>query len=324
MQSKFTSQLVVILVTVAALRAEWNTKDFQKREHSLIKPYQGSGFGVPNWDFQGSTMVTSNYIRLTPDQRSKQGALWNNVPCRVRNWEVQVNFKVSGTTKDLFGDGFALWYAKERMVQGPVFGSKDHFSGLAIIADTYSNHNGPHNHQHPYLSAMVNNGSLSYDHDRDGTHTMLGGCEVKFRNTPHETWMAIRYENDRLTVSHDLNNKRAWAPCFSIDGVKLPTGYYFGLSATTGDLSDAHDVVSIKTYELDTPAGVPKEERADIEVEAASIAAPRDHTEDPPPAMSGIKKFFLGLLVVLAVIVCVVVGIMIYQNQQENSRKRFY
>ena len=28
---------------------------------------------------------------------------------------------------------------------GPVFGSKDFFVGLAVIADTYSNHNGPHN-----------------------------------------------------------------------------------------------------------------------------------------------------------------------------------
>lgn len=27
---------------------------------------------------------------------------------------------------------------------GPVFGSKDFFSGLAIFMDTYSNHNGPH------------------------------------------------------------------------------------------------------------------------------------------------------------------------------------
>ena len=59
---------------------------------------------------------------------------------------------------------------------------------------------------------MVNNGSISYDHDRDGTHTMLGGCEVKFRNMQHETWIAIRYENDKLTVSHDLKNKRAWPP----------------------------------------------------------------------------------------------------------------
>ena len=91
----FRLTLTVLLAQPNLFWAEWNTKDFQKREHSLIKPYQGSGFGVPNWDFQGSTMVTSNYIRLTPDQRSKQGALWNKVPCRVRNWEVQINFKVT-------------------------------------------------------------------------------------------------------------------------------------------------------------------------------------------------------------------------------------
>ena len=77
--------------------------------------------------------------------------------------------------------------------------------------------------------------------------------------------------------------------------------------------------------------------------QAAHAEAPREHHDDPAPAaMSGIKKFFIGLLVssprfsdktftlnsyfqvVLGVIVCVVVGIMIYQNQQENSRKRFY
>jgi phosphotransferase system IIA component len=31
--------------------------------------------------------------------------------------------------QDLFGDGFAIWYAKDRMENGPVFGSKDYFSG---------------------------------------------------------------------------------------------------------------------------------------------------------------------------------------------------
>ena len=46
---------------------------------------------------------------------------------------------------------------------------------------------------------MVNNGSLKYDHDRDGTHTMVGGCEVRFRNADHDTYIAIRYENDVLT-----------------------------------------------------------------------------------------------------------------------------
>lgn len=58
---------------------------------------------------------------------------------------MQVHFKVHGKGKDLFGDGFVIWYTKDRMQPGPVFGSKDYFHGLGVILDTYSNHNGPHN-----------------------------------------------------------------------------------------------------------------------------------------------------------------------------------
>ena len=271
-------------------------------------------------------MVTSSHVRLTADKRSQTGAIWNNQPVWSRNWEMQIQFRVTGTKKDLFGDGFAIWYVRDRMQTGSVFGSKDMFSGLAIIADTYSNHNGPHNHQHPYLSAMINNGSVTYDHDRDGTHTMIGGCEVKFRNYEHDTFISIRYENDELTLSHDLDNKGAWTPCVNVKGVTLPTGYYFGASAITGELSDNHDILSMKMFELegattkDTNA-----ERRNAMPKSEYFEPPRDHVEDPKPSsMSGIKLFFLLLLGVLACIACVVIGIMIYQKQQENSRKRFY
>lgn len=55
--------------------------------HNITSAYEcfiecsviGSGMSVPYWDFQGSTMVTKNYIRLTPDSQSTQGALWNSV-----------------------------------------------------------------------------------------------------------------------------------------------------------------------------------------------------------------------------------------------------
>ena len=57
-------------------------------------------------------------------------------------------------------------------------------------------------HNHPYVSAMINNGSMSYDHDRDGSHHMIGGCEVKFRNFAHDTYLNIRYENDILTGTY--------------------------------------------------------------------------------------------------------------------------
>lgn len=33
---------------------------------------------MPLWDFQGSTILTSQYVRLTPDERSKEGSIWNH------------------------------------------------------------------------------------------------------------------------------------------------------------------------------------------------------------------------------------------------------
>ena len=33
-------------------------------------------------------------------------------------------------------------------------------------------------HEHPYISAMIGNGSVHYDHDRDGTLSQVAGCSV--------------------------------------------------------------------------------------------------------------------------------------------------
>lgn len=317
--------LVVVACGVKAMEGQWNTEDFLKRHHSLIKPYLTSGMAIPYWDTHGLALASSQYVRLTADIQSRMGGIWNSVPVNMNNWEVQITFKIHGRGKELFGDGMAFWYTKDRMESGPVFGNKDFFSGLGIIIDTYSNHNGEHNHNHPYISAMVNNGSLHYDHDMDGTHTQLAGCECKLRNLNHDTHIAIRYEDENLTVSTDFENKAAWKQCFQVSGVKLPTGYYFGLSAATGDLSDNHDVIGIRTYELEFP-GAKKvtEDRSQIIPSAASFAAPRERVPDAAPATSGLKMFFL-------VVVCLVVlgglcllGLLFYQKYQNNKRKRFY
>lgn len=59
-----------------------------------------------------------------------------------------------------------------------------------------------------------------------------------------------------FTVLTDIANKKAWTECFSVGGIRLPTGYHFGISSTTGDLSDNHDVISVKLYQLDLPTDV--------------------------------------------------------------------
>uniref|UniRef100_A0A1I7YI54 L-type lectin-like domain-containing protein n=2 Tax=Steinernema glaseri TaxID=37863 RepID=A0A1I7YI54_9BILA len=308
---------------------EW--RGYYKREHSLVKPYQGSGMDVPYWDIIGSTMVTAQQIRLTRNDQGMKGAIWNKVPVWSRDWELQVGFKVHGTTGDLFGDGIAIWYAQDPNQLGDVFGSKDYFRGLAVFLDTYSNHNGPHSHGHPFISAMVANGSSHYDHDRDGTHTQLGGegtgCEAKFRNKDHETQILIQYVGNTLAIFTDITGEGTWKECLSVDGVHLPTGYYIGMSAATGDLSDNHDITSVKMFEQEF-ARVELQGDVDsksIEPHAEYIASPRDHVDDPKPSKLGwMATTFLVIAGIAVIVVVVFFGFTWMQKRQERSRKRFY
>lgn len=52
----------------------------------------------------------------------------------------------------------------------------------------------------PYVSVMVGNGTLSYDHDHDGRPTELGGCSAAVRNAIHDTFLLVRYSRNILTV----------------------------------------------------------------------------------------------------------------------------
>ncbi|XP_047707791.1 VIP36-like protein isoform X5 [Prionailurus viverrinus] len=259
------------------------TFEYLKREHSLSKPYQGVGTGSSSlWNLMGNAMVMTQYIRLTPDMQSKQGALWNRVPCFLRDWELQVHFRIHGQgKKNLHGDGLAIWYTKDRMQPGPVFGNMDKFVGLGVFVDTYPNEEKQQEAQKrryspgvqrvfPYISAMVNNGSLSYDHERDGRPTELGGCTAIVRNLHYDTFLVIRYVKRHLTIMMDIDGKHEWRDCIEVPGVRLPRGYYFGTSSITGDLSDNHDVISLKLFEL-TVERTPEEEKLHRDVFLPSV-----------------------------------------------------
>ena len=56
----------------------------------------------------------------------------------------------------------AIWYTKEQSLSGgPVFGAADNWNGLGVFFDSFDNDNQKNN---PYIMAMVNDGTKSYDH----------------------------------------------------------------------------------------------------------------------------------------------------------------
>ena len=44
-----------------------------------------------------------------------------------------------------------------------------------------------------------------------------------------------------LQVQFDVRDDGEWKDCMRISGVKLPTNYFFGFSAATGDLAGLFD-----------------------------------------------------------------------------------
>ncbi|XP_046858583.1 vesicular integral-membrane protein VIP36-like [Xenia sp. Carnegie-2017] len=49
----------------------------------------------------------------------------------------------------------------------------------------------------------------------------------------------------------DIDSDGEWKACLQVSGIRLPTSYFIGLSAATGNLADNHDIVGLKFYELE-------------------------------------------------------------------------
>lgn len=220
----------------------------QLRTHSLYPPYIDQDLQNRWWDFGADAYVNTNkHIRLTQHKQSQMGWLWSRLALTAANWVIEVEFKIGGETSHLFGDGMAMWITTDRATSGPVFGSKDYFNGLGIMLDTYAN--AKHNYGFPRISAVKLDGQTKYDYGNDGDSQALGGCSHNFRKSAVATKLKVTYIKDNLLdVKLQYKGWDEWTNCFSIPNISLPPNPFVGFSAMTGDVADAHDIVSVTTY----------------------------------------------------------------------------
>ncbi|KAJ5923912.1 hypothetical protein N7466_008099 [Penicillium verhagenii] len=231
-----------------------NIKSIPLRTHSLTSPYLDSDFQSRWFDFGGDTVIRADkYIRLTADRASQQGWIYSRVPLTATNWQIELEFEIHGNG-NLHGDGFALWLTKQRATQGPVFGSTDRFEGLGIFFDTYKN-NRP-GVSFPYVMAMMGDGQTTYDQAHDGKANELAGCSARgLRNAPVPTKARLTYFQDKsLSLELQYKTEDTWVECFNLNAedanIAIPSVAYLGLSAETGELSDNHDIISLKAENL--------------------------------------------------------------------------
>jgi len=144
-----------------------------------------------------------------------------------------------------------MWITKERGQPGPVFGSTDNFNGLGIFVDTYKN-NRP-GVVFPYVMAMFGDGKINYDKDNDGKGTELAGCSARgIRHATVPTKLKLTYFQDKqLKLELQYKTEGEWTLCFETnEPPAIPQIAYLGFSAETGELSDNHDIISVRARNL--------------------------------------------------------------------------
>ncbi|KAI0079850.1 hypothetical protein K474DRAFT_1639055 [Panus rudis PR-1116 ss-1] len=218
------------------------------RTHSIYPPYIDQDLQNRWWDFGGDAYVNTNkHIRLTRARPSQMGWLWSRLPLTSANFIVEVEFKITGDTGHLFGDGLAIWLTTTRAQPGPVFGSVDNFEGFGVFLDTYAN--SRHSYAFPRVVGMLGDGKTQYDNANDGEANQAGACSANYRRTNVATKLKITYIKDEyLDVKIQYKAWDEWTDCFTVRGAELPLAPFLGFSALTGDVFDNHDIISVTTY----------------------------------------------------------------------------
>ncbi|KAJ1735023.1 hypothetical protein LPJ61_000776 [Coemansia biformis] len=241
------SACVLLAAAAAAARADRIVADVhQLRAFALEVPFIDEGFHMRNYDYGGDAIVnTLSHIRLTADQQSRVGWVWSTQPLPEDYWKVDFEFKVGGKGGYLYGDGMGMFVTKERAQAGPVFGNRDYFHGLGVLFDSYPN--SKHDFSTPFVMGMVGDGRTPYDGAHDGDANRRGMCEAYFRNLKESSRCSVTYlKGEFVNVQLQLQPNDKWINCFTVTNVTLPTGAYLGFSALTGEVSDSHDIVSVR------------------------------------------------------------------------------
>ena len=217
---------------------------------------------LASWDVFGDAEVHGDMVRVTPDQQHKRGVFVGRHAAHelADEWSVDATLRLHGNGVSLAGDGLALWYTQRPQRLGSLLGGEPTFVGLGIFVDTYIN-SPDTKHQHPYLSAVINDGTEIAAHDMAGFHTSLhapAGCYFDVRQIGQHvhkfSTVRLSYAHRTLTIwttiarssdGHMFKPQNEWTHCATVSEIDLPRGYYFGASAATGEVTDTHDVAQV-------------------------------------------------------------------------------
>jgi len=231
------------------------------QELSFAAPFSsfesdGSRRVSPHFRVYGHAVVNENFVRLTPDRQSKRGALWSRMEIATQSFSTTLRFRISGSGKKFFGDGIALWITHNtRYNPGDLHGVNPKFVGVGIVFDTFRNTEALDKHRD--VALLVNDGTKTVD----DMYEVVQGCDAAVRvweqRADFDVSKAARAKVEivgrEVRVQVDEKEDGNWEECIrttlpdTIPEAWLKSAHV-GVTASTGQLADNHDVLSLQSF----------------------------------------------------------------------------
>ncbi|KAF2835695.1 putative lectin family integral membrane protein [Patellaria atrata CBS 101060] len=217
---------------VSAAHAQYVIDSISFGHKHQISP---NGRAIPGWTLAGEghhPEIMSDRVVLTPPVvGGKRGALWTDVALNHEEWDVLFEFRATGPER---GSGnLQVWLVSDADRQSSV-GMKSiytigKFDGLALVIDQYAWRGGT-------IRGFLNDGTVSYRDHHNVDNMAFGNCDYAYRNLGRFSRLQIKQTNNMFQVA--IDDKL----CFKSDKIKIPTGYYFGISAASAENPDSFEI----------------------------------------------------------------------------------
>ena len=131
-----------------------------------------------------------------------------------------MEFRASG--EEVGNGNFQFWYVRDKssVAIDSVY-TAGVFDGLVVVVDQYGGTAGK-------IRGFLNDGTKNFREEANLESLSFGQCDYAYRNRGRPSKLRVQSENGLAVLIDDKI-------CFSTDKVSLPGGYFYGLSATTGE-----------------------------------------------------------------------------------------
>lgn len=157
-------------------------------------------------------------------------------------------------------------------------------------------------------------------------NTLLTICQARgLRSAPVSTKARLTYFQDKsLSLELQYKTEDSWTECFTLSAedsnIAIPSVSYLSLSAETGELSDNHDIISLKSENLYSMNRNSNAGKGPSESRSKGRGRPANKPTQDIKESGSWAWFFFKVVMFIAVVVGAYFGWTAYRTKVRSSR----